>query len=127
MVASDSIQILLLHTATERPPLFTRGTMRFEGTVIALLGTCSIAQRPLGRMRSIQTEFFACRTQVHIALGIIVEVLLTKERGALGQVSDGDVGMDVLALHRHDVVGGAILGISRHLARPQFPTKTGAK
>ena len=60
-------------------------------------------------------------------LCVMLEILLAKEGCALGQVSDWNVGLDVLAFKRYDVVGRAIRGISRHVARQQFPAETGAK
>jgi hypothetical protein len=72
-------------------------------------------------------QLLACRADVHIQLGIIEKVLLAKEGRALGQVSDGDVGFDVLPFNCHDVVSGTIFGISRYMARPQFPAEAGAE
>ncbi len=45
-----------------------------------------------------------------------LEVLLAKEGRPMGQISDGDVRKDMLPFHRHNDVGGALLGIPGHMA-----------
>src|SRR5947209_6730892 len=75
VVRSHPIQIVLMHTATECPSLLTRRALCLERAVIAVLGAGPIAQRTLGGMRSIQMEFFACWTDVDIALSLIAELV----------------------------------------------------
>jgi hypothetical protein len=127
MVGTDAVKIEFIDTATEAASLGAGSTLHFERTVIAIFGPCPISSGALGGLELPKVQLLSGGTDIHIALAVIVEVLLTKVRRALAQVSNGDIGMDVLALHRHDVVGGAIPGISRHLARPPFPPKTRAK
>src|SRR6266704_1656344 len=76
--------------------LFARGTLCFEWKVIAVFGTCAIAQGTLGGMRLIQMQFFACWTQVDIALGFIAEAICTKELGAMVVIGQRDIGTDAL-------------------------------
>jgi len=42
-------------------------------------------------------------------------------------IGQGNIGADACVFQRFDVLDGAILGITRHVARPQFPTKAGPK
>jgi hypothetical protein len=42
-------------------------------------------------------------------------------------IGQGNIGTDAGVFQRFDVLGGAILGITRHVARPQFPAKAGTK
>ncbi len=106
MIASDPIQILLIHTATEAATLDTRGAFGFEWTVIAVPGIGAVASRAFGGLSLTKMQLLACRTNVHITLCIIVEVLLAKEGRALGQISDGDIGLDMLSFQRHNIVSG---------------------
>src|SRR5690242_5831670 len=106
MVGTDTVEIAFIDTATEAASLFAGGTLGFERTVIAIFGSCPLSWGAFGSLTQARVQLLAGGTDIHIALGVIVEILLTKVRRTLGQVSDGDVGMDVLALHRHDVVGG---------------------
>jgi hypothetical protein len=117
MVGMDTVKIAFIDTATEAASLGAGGTLGFERTVSAIFGPCPIPSGALGGLSLAKVQLLSGRTAILIALAVILEVLLTKERRTLGQVSDGDIGMDVLALHRHDVVAAAILGISRHLMR----------
>jgi hypothetical protein len=41
-------------------------------------------------------QLLACRTDVHITLGIVGEVVNTEEPGAVIHISNGDVGTDAL-------------------------------
>jgi hypothetical protein len=84
----------------------------FEGTVIAVLGACPIAARSLSGMGRKVVEFFPRRTDVDITLGVVVELLRAKERGAVVVVGRGNVGMEVLALDGDDVFLSAIFAIT---------------
>ena len=67
-------------------------------TVITVFGSCPIAKRALRRMGRKVVEFFPRRTDVDIPLGVVLELLRAKERGAVVVVGRGHVGMEVLAL-----------------------------
>src|ERR1051326_2482394 len=78
LVSADAIQAGLIDTAAEGPSLFARGTLRFERAVVAVFGACSVTARALSRMRLIKAQFFACRTDIQVALGLIAEALDAK-------------------------------------------------
>jgi hypothetical protein len=123
MIASDAIQIVLMDTTAEAAPLFARGTLGFERTVITVFGMCPIATRSLRGMGRKVVEFFSSRTDVDITLGVVLELLRAKERGAVVVVGRGNVGMDVLALDNNQVLFGAVLAVAGGLPGPQFPAE----
>ncbi len=108
VIGSHPIQIVLKDTATERPSLLTCRTLRFERIVITILGACPITERTLGRMRSIQAEFFACWTQVDIPLRFIAEAIRAKELGAVINIREWNIGTDVLILDSDNILFSAI-------------------
>jgi hypothetical protein len=54
LIATNPFQTGFTDTAAEAASLFTGRTLRFEWAVITVLGTCSIAQGTLGRVRPIK-------------------------------------------------------------------------
>jgi hypothetical protein len=65
-----------------------------------------------------KVEFFACRTHVHITLGIVLELLDTEELGTVIHIRNGNVGTNALAFNRDQIVFRAVL-----LVRPlKYPT-----
>jgi hypothetical protein len=65
----------------------------------------------------------ALRAAVHVALPIEDEIVLAVEISSVREVGQRDVGADAGVLDGHDVLGGAVLGIARHLVRPDLPPK----
>jgi hypothetical protein len=72
-----------------------------------------------------KVEFFACWTDIDIALGFIAEAIRTKELGAVINIRERNVGADVLIFDSDNVLFSAIFVIPCHLARPQFPAEAG--
>src|SRR5207302_8157372 len=107
-------------------PLFARVTFGFQRTMITVFGSCSIASLPLGRMRSIKAQFFACRTEVDITLCLIAELVRTQELGAVIHIRNGDVGPNALIFDGDQIVFGAVLLVAGDLSRPQFPAEARA-
>lgn len=86
--------------------------------MITVFGACAIASRPLGRMRSIKAQFFACWTEVDITLRLIAELVRTKERGAVIHIRNGDVGPNALIFDGDQIVFGSVLLVTGDLSRP---------
>ena len=68
-------------------------------------------------------EFFASRTDVDITLGVVLERLRAKERGAVVVVGRGNVGMNVLVFESDNVLFRAVLAVAGSLPGPQFPAE----
>ena len=92
-------------------------------TVITVFGTCPIATGALRGMGREVVEFFASRTDVDIPLGMVLELLRAKERGAVVVVGRGNIGMEMLALDGNQVLLGAVLAVAGGLPGPQFPAE----
>jgi hypothetical protein len=74
-------------------------------------------------MRLIQMKFFACRTDVDIAPGIVLEELGAKELGAVVQIGKGNIGANALIFQGDNIVFGAVLAVTGSLPRPQLPAE----
>ncbi len=61
-------------------------------------------------------EFFASRTDVDIALGVILELLRAEERGAVVVVGRRNVGMDVLMFDSDKVLFCPVLAVTGGLS-----------
>ncbi len=59
---------------------------------MTILGACAIPARPLGDLELPKVQFFACQTNVDIALGLIAKVICTKELGTVVVIRKGNVG-----------------------------------
>lgn len=94
--------------------------------MIAVFGSCAIAQGPLSRRWPIKAQFLACRTEVEITLCLIVELVSTQELGAVIHIGKRDVGPNALSFDGDQIVFGAILLVTGDLSRPQFPAKARA-
>ena len=70
-------------------------------------------------------QFFARRTHVDITLGFIGEFLSTEELGTVIHIRNGNVGTNALVFNGNKVLFGAVLLVTRHLPRPQFPAGAG--
>ena len=76
-------------------------------------------------MRAIKAQFFASRTHIDITLGFIGERLRTQELGTVIHIRNGNVGTNALVFDGNKVLFGAVLLVTRHLPRPQFPAEAG--
>src|SRR5258708_29221747 len=123
MVASDAIQIVLIDTAAQAAPLFARGTIGFERTVITIFGACPIASLPLRGVRVKKVQFFACWTNVDITLSFIAEAIRAKELGAMVVIGQRDVGTNMLVFNGDNVLLRAVFAVTSDLSGPQLPTK----
>ena len=65
-------------------------------------------------------ELFACRTDVHITLGVIGERLNTEELGTVIHIRNGNVGTNALVFDGNQVLLGAVLLVPCDVSRPQF-------
>src|SRR5216683_3688155 len=104
LISSDPIQILLMHTAAKSPPLLAGSALGFEWTMIAVLGICPVASRAFGGLALTKMQLFACRTNVHIPLGIVLEQQRAKEFRAMVVIGQRDEGMDVLMFDGDNVL-----------------------
>jgi hypothetical protein len=68
-------------------------------------------------------EFFPSRTDRDITVGVVLELLGAKERGAVVVVGRGNVGMNMLALDSDQVLFGAVLAFAGGLPGSQFPAE----
>jgi hypothetical protein len=63
---------------------------------------------------------------VLVALGIEDEIVLAVEVAPMREVGQRDVGPGPGVLDGHDVLDGAVLGITRDVVRPDLPPKADA-
>gem|GEM_PF-4828009 len=70
-------------------------------------------------------QLFACRTDVDITLGIVLELFRTKELGSVIHIGNGNVGTNALVFDGNQVLFGTILLVPCDVARPEFPAKAG--
>lgn len=91
--------------------------------MVTVFGSCPIATRALGRLGRKVVEFFPSRTGIDITVGLVLELLGAKERGAVVVVGRGNVGMYMLALDGNRVLFGAVLAVAGGLPGSQFPAK----
>lgn len=68
-------------------------------------------------------EFFARRTDVDIALGVILELLRAEECGAVVVVGRRNVGMYVLMVESDKVLFCPVLAVTGGLSGPQLPAE----
>ncbi len=123
LVGTDAIEAGLIDTAAEGASLCAGGTLRFERAVVAVFGPCAVATRALGRMRLIKAQFVACRTDIEVALRLLVKAIDAKERRAMINVGGGNVRPHALAFDGDQIVFRAILLVASDLPQPQLPAE----
>ena len=74
-----------------------------------------------------EVQFFACLTEIDIAICDIAEAIRAKEWSTVIGERSRQICAYVLAFQSDDVLFGAIFPITGHLPRPQLPAKTGAE
>src|SRR5713101_7732834 len=115
-----------MHTAAKNPPLLAGRALGFERTVITVFGSCPIAALPICGVGLKKVQFFACWTDVDIALRFIAKAIRAKELGAVIDIRQRNVSPDVLIFESDNVLFSAVFGIPCHVTRPQLPTEAGA-
>src|SRR5438874_61710 len=108
-------------------PLGTGRTLHFDWTVIANGSRSPIKLTPVGIDYPHPLQHLALRTAILISLRFIAEVGGRPDLIPLFPIRQGHIGANARVFQGFDVLDGAILGIPRHVARSQFPTKAGAK
>ncbi len=63
------------------------------------------------------------RTDIDIMLGVVLELLNAKERGAVVVIRQGNVSTDVLAFNGDNILFGPVLAVPSGVFGPQFPAK----
>src|SRR5947209_20102460 len=107
--------------------LRTGRTPPFDWAGIADGSRSAIELTPVGIDLPHSVQYLALRTAILILLRFIAEVGGRPDLIALFPIGQRNIGSYACIFQRFDVLNRAILGIPRHLARLQFPTKAGAK
>jgi hypothetical protein len=123
LIGTHPIQILLIHTAAQAASLLIGGALGLQWASIAVLDIGTIAALSVSRLPLHKVQFFACRTDIDITLGNILELLRAKECSAVVVIGKGNVGVDVLPFNGCNVLLRALLAIACRLPGPQLPTK----
>src|SRR6266516_1719026 len=123
MIGANSLEVLLIKAASEGAPVLTGGTVLFEGASIADGRIGSILLGPFGVAVRFQTQEGSVWAGIGILVGVILELTLSVERGALVKVGQGHIGTNALVFKRHDILDGSIGRVSCRLAWPQFPAE----
>ena len=77
-------------------------------------------------MSGSKVQFFACWTDVDIALSLIAELVSTKVLGSVVHIRDGNVGANSLLFDGNQIVFGTVLLVASDLPRPEFPAEARA-
>src|SRR5438270_10403239 len=104
-------------------PLVAGRTLHFDWAVIADGSRSAIELTSVGIDHPHPLQQLALRTAILISLRFIAEVGGRPDRIALFPIGQGHIGPDAGVFKRFDVLDGAVLRITRHVARMQFPTK----
>src|SRR5215467_11065002 len=80
MIGADPLQVLLIETTSEGPPMLTRGTVLFERTGIAGGRIGSILLGPFSVAVHFQTQYGSVWARIGILFGIILELPLAVEQ-----------------------------------------------
>src|SRR2546423_3233324 len=108
-------------------PLVTGRTLPFNWTAIADGSRSPIELTPVRIDLPHPLQHLPLRTAILILLRFIAEVGGRPDLIALFPIGQGHISPDTGVFQRFDVLDGAIFGITRHVARMQFPAKAGAK
>ncbi len=101
--------------------MLARRTRRFQRTGSTRFGISLVDHHPLGGLDLSLGQGRAVRTARLILVQVIGKVLLAIERRPLVEVGQGYIGAQPGLLNGHDVLGGAIFGIARHLGKWELP------
>jgi hypothetical protein len=71
-------------------------------------------------------EFFAGWTEIDIPLCFIAKAIRTKKLGAVVNIRKRDISTNMLGFQGNNILFRAVLAVSGHLSRPEFPTEAGA-
>src|SRR5258708_7380599 len=123
MIGTDLFEVLLIKAAFEHTPLITGGALSLEGTRVTGRRVGLVAFLPLIVGMGVQRQDGIVGTHVDISLWIVAKRLLAIDGGPLVEIGQRNIGSYVLVLHRHNIVDGAVRGITRDLARPEFPAE----
>lgn len=123
MIGADLLEVLLIKTAFEQTPLITGSALRLEGTRVTGCRAGLVAFLPLIVGMGVQRQDGIVGTDVNIPLRIIAKRLFAKDGGPLVKIGQRNVGSHVLVFHRYNIFDGAVGGIARDLAGPQFPAE----
>src|SRR6266699_5068805 len=127
LIGTNPLEILLSNMTIDATPLVTGRTLHFDWAVIADGSRSAIELTSVGIDYPHPLQNLVLRTAILISLRFIAEVGGRPDLIALFPIRQGNIGPDASVFQGFDVLDGAILGINRHVARPQFPLKASAK
>src|SRR5260221_1129287 len=119
--------MLLPNMTIDATTLGTGRTLPFDWAGIADGSRSPIELTPVGIDSPHPLQHLALRTAILISLRFIAEVGGRPDLIPLFPIGQGHIGTNACVFQRFDVLDGAILRITRHLVRVQFPAKAGAK
>src|SRR5215207_4415335 len=126
VVAADLLQIIDIERALDLAAMIAGGALGLHRAGVADTCLAAVRHHTLRAFGRIAAEGMSLRATIFITLGIEGEVILPIEIGAVRKVGQRYVGPDAGVLDGDDVLGGAVLGITRDVVGPDLPAEADA-